>query len=414
MDIAVIAQFAIATLLPVASCILLTIARRRPRLARITEMKWQIIVGIIFGLIAIYGTERGIPVNGAMMNVRDAAPLAAGLFFGAPAGIIAGVIGGVERWFSVLWGVGEFTQLACSLGTIFAGVYAALLRKHLFDDRMPGWLMALATGLVAEVVHLMLVFVTNFDDAAHAFEVVQACTLPMILCVGLSTMLSALALAFLNKQPLIVPRELRGVAQIVQSRLLIGVVAAFLVTIGFTSLLQTSLERSDTVALLKLNITDVEKDIVDASDANLLAITQSAAAYIPDAERAISGECSRIAGRLGVTEIDVIGKDGVIVASTEPSFIGFDMASGEQSSAFLPLLPGGGETSIVQSYQPMAYDSSVWRKYAGVSIKNGFIQVGYDANDFIEDLASQVEAAVKNRHVGQSGAIIASTRPETS
>ena len=170
MDSATIAQFAFATLLPAAACALLTLARRQPRIAVVPERTWQAIVGIAFGLIAIFGTEAGIPVEGAMMNVRDAAPLAAGLFFGGPAGIIAGIIGGVERWLAVMWGVGAFTQVACSLGTIFAGAYAALLRRHLFDGKAPTWLMALATGVVAEVCHLLLVFVTNLDQAARAFE----------------------------------------------------------------------------------------------------------------------------------------------------------------------------------------------------------------------------------------------------
>ena len=125
MDIGTIAQFALATLLPVAACIVLTLLRMHTSVARVPEKGWQVIVGVVFGLIAIYGTEAGIPMDGAMMNVRDAAPLAAGLFFGGPAGIIAGLIGGIERWLAVMWGVGEFTRVACSLGTIFAGAYAA-------------------------------------------------------------------------------------------------------------------------------------------------------------------------------------------------------------------------------------------------------------------------------------------------
>ena len=122
MDIGTIAQFAVATLMPVMACIVLTLLRKRTSVARVPERGWQVIVGVIFGLIAIYGTEAGIPLDGAMMNVRDAAPLAAGLFFGGLAGIIAGLIRGSERWLAVRWGVGEFTRVACSVGTIFAGV----------------------------------------------------------------------------------------------------------------------------------------------------------------------------------------------------------------------------------------------------------------------------------------------------
>ncbi len=406
MDITIVAQFAIATLLPVAACAVLTLLRQRTAVAKVKEIHWQVIVGIVFGLIAIYGTEAGIPVDGAMMNVRDAAPLAAGLFFGGPAGIIAGVIGGVERWLAVMWGVGEFTRLACCLGTMFAGVYAAALRKYVFSYHIPNLSFAFASGIVAEVMHLTLVFVTNIDQITRAFEVVQLCVLPMTLCVGLSTMISSFALHLLHREPLITPPAERNVMRILHNRMLIAIVAAFLLTVGFTAMVQTNRSLSDATELLELSIEDAEEDIVDASNANILELTRRAAAAVPVAEDATNSLCAQLVEALDVAEVDVIGANGIITASSNPDFVGFDMASGEQSAAFLVLLPRNGQSELAQSYQPMAYDSGTWRKYAGVSVVGGFVQVGYDAKNFVDDLAVQVEAAVKNRHVGQSGALV--------
>lgn len=401
----VIAQFAFATLLPAAACALLVLVRRHPRVAAVPERAWQVIVGVVFGLIAIYGTEAGIPVNGAMMNVRDAAPLAAGLLFGGPAGIIAGVIGGVERWLAVLWGVGEFTRVACSIGTIFAGVYAALLRKYFFNRHIPNLAFAFATGVVAEVMHLMLVFVTHPDQVSRAFDVVQACTLPMVTCVGTATMLCSLVMSLLMRRPLITPAGERNVARILHTRMLVGVVVAFVLTVGFTTLLQTNLSRSETDELLQLNIADAERDIVEASDQNLLEITRRVAALLPVAADATGAECTRLVSEFDVAEVNVINADGIIVASSEPAFQGFDMASGEQSAAFLVLLPKGGQSELVQGLQPIAYDASTSRKYAGVAIADGFVQVGYDSKNFVDDLSTQVEASVRNRHVGQTGTL---------
>ncbi len=401
----VIAQLAFATLLPPIACVLLALLRRLSRVAAMPERGWQAVVGAAFGLIAIYGTEAGIPVDGAMMNVRDAAPLAAGLFFGGPAGIVAGVIGGVERWFAVLWGVGSFTQVACSLGTVFAGLFAALLRKFLFERHIPNLAFAFATGVVAEVMHLTLVFVTNPDQVERAFQVTQACALPMIFCVGLATMLCSLAMSLLSRQPLITPAAQRNVARILHARMLVAVVAAFIATVGFTAALQTNLAKTETAELLQLNISDVEHDIKDASDANLLELTELAAAAFPSAAGASSEECARLAAELDVSEVNVVDAGGVIVATTEPAFMGFDMASGEQSAAFMALLPGGGETRFVQEYRPIAYDEGTSMKYAGVAISDGFVQVGYDAENFLDDLSAQVEASVRNRHVGQTGVL---------
>lgn len=403
MDIAVIAQFAIATLMPVAACIVLTLLRKHTNVANVPEKGWQVIVGVVFGLIAIYGTEAGIEVNGATMNVRDAAPLAAGLFFGGPAGIIAGLIGGIERWFAVMWGAGEFTQLACTLGTIFAGFFAAALRKYVFNYHIPNLSFAFSTGVVTEVMHLLLAFVTNLDQTTRAFAVVQACLIPMSVCVGLSTMLSSLVLHLLHHKPLITPAGERNVVRILHTRMLIAIVVAFIVTVGFTAVVQTNRSNSDTSELLKQSIADVEKDIVDASDANLLELTKHAAAAIPTASGATSEECTQLAAELDVAEVNVIDSNGIIVASSEPAFIGFDMASGEQSAAFLVLLPSQGQSQLVQAYQPMTYDAGTMRKYAGVAVTGGFIQVGYDAQNFVDDLSTQVESSVKNRHVGQHG-----------
>jgi len=406
VDVMTVLQFAIATLMPVAACIVLFLLRERTGVAHVSEKAWQVIVGVVFGLIAIYGTEAGIPMDGATMNVRDAAPLAAGLFFGGPAGIIAGLIGGIERWFAVFWGAGEFTRLACTLGTIFAGVYAAALRKYVFNYHIPNLSFAFATGVVAEVMHLLLAFVTNLDQTAKAFTVVQACVIPMTLCVGLSTMLSSLSLLLLSHKPLATPAGERNVVRILHTRMLMAIVIAFVITVGFTAVVQTNRSLSDTTELLNLSIKDVEEDIVDASDENLLALTRLAASAIPAVSNATSETCERLAEELDVAEINVVDANGIIVASTVPEFIGFDMSSGEQSAAFLVLLPRRGQTEFVQAYQPIAYDANTSRKYAGVSVVGGFVQVGYDMQNFADDISAQVESSVKNRHVGQTGEFV--------
>ena len=202
-DVLMVLHFAFATLLPVFASMVLTMLLDRTSVGRkIGYWPKQILVGLVFGAIAILGTEVGIATHDATMNVRDAAPLIAGLYFGGPAGIIAGVIGGVERWLAASWGRGMFTREACSIATIFAGFYAATLRKFLFDNRRPSWLIAFAIGMVAEVLHMLLVFVTNLDDSVHAFLVAQACTIPMVSCNAISVSLAGALLALMSGKKL--------------------------------------------------------------------------------------------------------------------------------------------------------------------------------------------------------------------
>ena len=141
----------------------------------------QLLIGVVFGGLSAFASTYGVDFLGTVANVRDAAPLCAGLIFGAPAGIISGILGGFYRFFSVFWGAGEYTRIACTLSTMFAGVIAAVLRKYMFDNKKPTWSYGVFITVVCEVVHMLMIFFTNMDDSSYAFEFVKGATVPMII-----------------------------------------------------------------------------------------------------------------------------------------------------------------------------------------------------------------------------------------
>ena len=362
----------------------------------------QGMIGICFGALAVLATEFGIPVNGAVLNVRNAAPVTAGLLFGWPAGVIAGMIGGVERWFATLWGVGEFTRLACTQGTILAGIVGAASRMWLLDNRKPGWFHGLAVGVTAEVLHMLMVFLTNTDDIQRAFQVVHQCAIPMIAANGLSVMVAVWLINHMNRPKDAGKGKHEKIAQTFQRWLLICVMAAFAVTMLFTGRFQTQLSNATTDNLLRQSIADVEKSIVEALDTALLRITKQIERELP--EKLDSTALQELADRYQVTDINVVNEQGVIVASNYEPFIGYDMAAGDQSAEFLLVL--NSETSYVQSYQAISLNSCILRKYAAVPSKHGFVQVGYDAQRFQSEVLEQVQYAAHNRHIGQNGFVL--------
>ena len=388
-------KLSIAALLPPLAAMLLYLADKHTRLGKLNHWIKQVAFGLIFGGLAIIGTEWGIPINGAQVNCRDAAVLAAGLLFGAPAGILAGIIGGVERWIAVAWGVGTFTRVACTVSTIFAGFYSAVLRKYMFEDKKPGWMLSLAVGVVMEVIHLTMVFVTNMATPTQAIAVVAACSAPMVVANGVSVMLSALAISALAKEPLLPSRDTVRISQTIQRWMLIAVTLAFAVTSLFIFNFQHTVAKTQAESQLVQTLSDVEKDIRDSSDTNLLYLTRTISRQL--------GEVSleELAAQYNVSEINIVDGQGVIIESTEPNFIGFRFDSGEQSAEFLCLLDARNE--YVQNYGPITYDPSISRKYAGVHLENGFVQVGYDAVQFQKDIASQVTGITRNRHIGENG-----------
>lgn len=229
-------QFFGATLIPGILTGLFALLLRKTKAKFWHAKGGQILIGIAFGIVAIWATENGVVMDeeaGVIMNVRDAAPLCAGLFFGGPAGLIAGLIGGVYRWFCVYWGGGMVTRVACSLATVLAGIFSGMMRKNLFDGGRPGMFSALGIGATMEVLHMLLVLATNMSNVAKAFEFVQGCAIPMILCNGIALCIASVICGGFERRNPIDLRD-RYISYDFGFRLLVCVVIAFLLTSGFT------------------------------------------------------------------------------------------------------------------------------------------------------------------------------------
>ena len=204
----------------------------------------RVIIGLIFGAAAIISTHFGVDYQSMVLNVRDAAPLAAGLFFDPISGIIAGLIGGIERYIAgTYWGVGSFTRIACSVSTCLAGVFAAVLNKLLFKGKKPQPFYAFCIGAVMEVFHMYVVFITHRNDMNMASYVVETCSIPMIIFTGLgmgvaATILRAMSGTRRRLFHKINPEEL-PISTRFQLWLLVFTAAMFLATFFFSYSMQT-------------------------------------------------------------------------------------------------------------------------------------------------------------------------------
>ena len=370
-----------------------TPAKKLPYIAK------QIIIGVIFGGVSAFASSYGVEWLGAIVNVRDAAPLSAGLIFGAPAGIIAGLIGGIYRWFSVLWGAGLYSQVACSIATILAGVMAAILRKGMFDNKKPTWGYGVCIAIACEVIHMILIFITNMDNPSKAFELVKGATLPMIIGNAVAVGLAILIVSLLGREKNAPKNNRTRIASKFQRGLLACIVIAFLITSSFTFILQNGMVNVETKEVFTTAIGDVEADIKGKSDAQLLDIAKAVKA---EYEIDPSVSLQELADKHGIIEINVVDASGIIQKSTEDDSINYDMTTKDQSKEFVDKM--SLQDTFVQEYGPRGKDSNVWRKYAAYKLADGgFIQVGYDADQFHEHLNEFVIDFTKNRHVGTNG-----------
>ena len=147
----------------------------------------KLTVIVIFGLFSVFCTYMGTELpSGAIINVRDMAPMLAGLIGGPLIGLGAGLIGGIHRIF-----LEGFTQIPCSLATILIGLMAGYV--NLWIIRQKGRIefikihWAALFAIVMELFHmgLILLIARPFDEA---LEIVKTIILSMTLAntIGVS------------------------------------------------------------------------------------------------------------------------------------------------------------------------------------------------------------------------------------
>jgi len=406
MNINVYFSLALISIIPVVVSVLLYIVDYT-YLKETSYIKKQIVFGVLFGILSILGTEFGFTISGATINVRDSAPIITGLVFGGLSGIIAGTIGGIERWFAVLWGAGEYTRLACSISTILAGVFSCVLRRYIFDNKIAKTAYAFTAGVIIEVIHMTMIFFTNLTDPVKAFDVIKICTIPMVatnsLAIGLAVYLIHLFRRKVNGKKI---KKTIDINRTIQRKMLMVVVVAFIATTSFTSYLQNAIAYDSVETSLSENIEDVINDVEDANSTLILASTQHIVDQINDYHEVIDAEyLTMLAKENDVSEINIINRDGIVTISTFPANLNYDMAKGENSKKFLCLFDG--INYYAQPLLPKDYDESIKMKYAAIKLVTGnIVHVGYSETQYYDKIADDVKQVAKNRHIGSTGGLI--------
>ncbi|WP_456277765.1 LytS/YhcK type 5TM receptor domain-containing protein [Bacillus sp. AK128] len=158
--------------------------------------KQQYLAILFFGFFAIIGTYSGIAFNTdslqfnrwaddltqeeALANSRVIGVILAGLLGGYKVGIGAGLIAGVHRY-----SMGGFTDLACGLSAIIAGILAgAFFRKNKHITLTKAFLV----GALAETVQMIIILLIA-QPFHKALSLVEMIGLPMILANGIGSAL---------------------------------------------------------------------------------------------------------------------------------------------------------------------------------------------------------------------------------
>ena len=367
-----------------------------------------ILIGIFYGLLSALASEFGIKINIAVINARDVAPLCAGFIFGVPSGIIAGLIGGIERYLSP-WSA-DYTRVACTTATILAGFVGGILRKVVFDNKRPSWLFGAVTASVVEVFHMLMVFATHGADITNAFTVVQACSIPMISVTALGVGIALLSLDIKEKTAF-AKKERETIAQSLQKKFILCMVVVFAITGLYTYYLQTRISYEKSYATIKTNVTDIQNQIEVSSENELFKAVNNIIYQINkinETGKTTVSDFIDIATQYNVSEINLVDGSGKIICSNIADYIGYDMSSNESTNEFNVLIKGNNINKYAQDMRTDSLNSKRLNKYVGVKIDSGYVQVGFSDIQYHKALDELVANSTNNWHIGQYGyAIIA-------
>ncbi|MBP5090975.1 MAG: SpoIIE family protein phosphatase [Bacilli bacterium] len=398
----------IAALLPSFLCLGFFFLDAKTRFKEWGYWKRQVVFGLAFGVVSLLGTPMSLNYSeGILINVRDAAAVTAGLFYGAPAGIIAGFMGGFYRFISVYWGgSGAYTQLACSISTFVSGLFAALVHKFIFQNKKISWFGAFFTGVVAETFHMLMIFLTHMNDADRAYSIVRGLGIPMILLNGAAVLIASITRIIIYKERFIGQRK--SIHRQIGLRLFITIWMATVLTTTFTYFVFEQISYKNAYESLSSAIEEVTDTVEMLGDSRILSATKDIASRLDEGASIDKETLLSLAEAHEVSEINYISEHYVIVVSTDEANVGFSMYGEErgnkyQSESFMDGLRAEG--TYVQRFNKN--EMGVYMKYAGKKLESGgYVQVGYNGEAFRKAIGGELDLAAAYRHAGLSGFII--------
>lgn len=402
------------SLIPIGGTILLKLLDKFAFKEKFNKVAKYILFGIIFGIFSILGSYLGVEVKeGAVVNVRDVAPIVGGLVFGWPVGIIAGIMGGTFRILSVRWGIaGEFTMYACAISTMLAGIFTAIYKIFMAGKKPVKWPVALMLSLLIENSHMLFVFFTRINYPEKAFAVTSACAIPMISITVLASSITLIATNIIDKIPIIKIEKPPKLASILRRIMALSLLGTFVIITATSFVLLKNDSNDKTKRTLAAACDDTESNVATNIVIKLVEYIENAGAVVNDGfdqGKSPDQMIGELLSTMKFTEINFVNKNNIITYTNIPKYLNFDMTSGSQSNEF-SFLADSEDCLYIQEYLPTTMDSSVYMRYCGINVKPNaygisYIEAGFDATSYNELVNDTIEPSAKYVRVMEKGFI---------
>ena len=190
-------------------------------------------------------------------------------------------------------------------------------------------------------------------------------------------------------------------------------VAAAVLAYFVSSYVESRLARQRVESLMEPAIHDMREDLLAGMDHVLFYLASCVRRVLPSVEAAKSApeKVDALMRTLKLDEINFADTNGVIRATTHPTQLNYWMGTDpdpEKAAGYLCLL-----TNRLWYTQPpriTVQADDVYRKFVGVRLPDGYLQLGFDFSRLSRDLKARFADVAVGWHVGESGYYILADR----
>ena len=198
-------------------------------------------------------------------------------------------------------------------------------------------------------------------------------------------------------------------------KLVLSVLAAFLLSMAFTWFLHSSLSERDAYKLIDSTFLNVASEITDCVDERLVRQCMAVRERLEEGHPTDVASLRDLAREMGVTEISVADAKGDIVHSSEAEYLAaagkpaFNFRTAGGKAEDMMCLVTGPETEYCQPYRSNTANGA-WRKFVGVWISaGGFVEIGCDGASLRALSRASLVDLFRNWRVGGTGGIVVTT-----
>ena len=369
------------------------------RIGWLRRRQWA--VGVIFGVLAIAADPLFFAIRDWGGLVRDAPPIAAALYFGPVAGIVAGGI--AAAWASVFpsQAASVVNLWLCPFATLITAFYAAAVGRWFFDSKRPALVPAAIVAAFGEVTHLAVDAFSNTESMSQIVSIGYWAFANEVVAYVVVTVLVALAC---------------GAGLGWRRNFLSGTTIAMAVfAVGFGTFACYEVRQASVQAGLEVDDAQrrLEHDIDDQLGFMLHCNSESVTVHLKTAKPLSTDRVRELAQLCDVDILHVVGRDGVILASTDETIVGWDFKSTPVTSVYMGLVDGSA-AFIKQRFRQSQAHPEIVAKYIGTGFPDGsgFIQLGYLHSRMEREFSKFFFPMLEDMSVGVSGYYVAANRAD--